>query len=510
MLGRIKNFFGMKPEAASQLKPVNPPKRLRKGLTALPSHLRSANTDANSTLPRADRRLATTDISRISRAQGSREILRELAHSSPDLSSAMFSYTRTAVTRSYTAIARNLDGTIHPEATRLVQQLLTRFDLLPDYTEGYAGTGSIRAIAESWSKELYIYGAIAGELVLGPDRLPQRIQPLTYTTIEFKPDKEGLAPVQKVGGEEIDLDIPTFFCVALDMELMEAYASSPVESAIKPTFFSEQFLADVQRVVRRAVHPRITVEIDYESFLKYMPPEAQVDQEKASEYYEQTVAAIEAQLNALEPEDALVHNSMLEISMDNNGNISLSSEYRTLEDMSNAKLATGAKVMPAMLGHGTKSSNIASTETLVFMKSAEGAIQFKLNEMFSKILTLAARLFGLDVYVEFEFDTINLRPESELEAFKQAKQSRVLELLSLGLIGDEEASIQLTGHLPPQGYTPLSGTMFQSNKPTGENLYGGESNSGSTLNQNLNPDTPTGARGQNNRSNPVKKGGQNA
>src|SRR5690606_34559756 len=123
--------------------------------------------------------------------------------------------------------------------------------------EGYAGSWSIRSISESWAKEIFLYGGCAGELVLGPDRLPQRIQPLTTTTIEFKPDKEGLKPIQKVGGEEIDLDIPTFFYTALDMELMEAYPSSPVESAIKPTLFSEQFLADIQRVVRRAVHPRI-------------------------------------------------------------------------------------------------------------------------------------------------------------------------------------------------------------------------------------------------------------
>lgn len=507
MLKRVKAFLGLSGmEAASQLKPVTPPKRLRNGLTALPSHLRSANTDANSVLPRSDRRLATADIARMSRQQGSRELTRELAHSSPDLSAAMWAFLRTAVTQKFIAIARNLDGTINPEATNLAQQLLTRFDLLPDYSEGYAGSWSIRAIAESWAKELYLYGSCDGELVLGKDRLPLRIQPLTTTTIEFKPDKEGLKPVQKVGGEEIDLDIPTFFHVALDMELMEAYAASPVESAIKPVLFSEQFLADIQRVVRRAVHPRIKVVVNQESFLKQMPPEMLHDQEKANEYFEAFMGDIEDQMNNLEPEDALVYTDIMEVTLDNNGNISLSSEYRTLEDLSNAKLATGAKVLPAMLGHSDGASNIASTETLIFMKAAEGAIQFKLNEMFSKIMTLALRLFGLDVYVEFTFEPINLRPQSELASYRQADQSRLLELLSLGLMTDEQVSIELTGHLPPEGYTPLMGTMFRSASANDTNRDGDTSNDGSTLNQKQKSDAPKSARGENNKSNPVKGG----
>ena len=35
-----------------------------------------------------------------------------------------------------------------------------------------------------------------------------------------------------------------------------------------------------------------------------------------------------------------------------------------------------------------------------------------------------------------------------------------LEKLSLGLITDEEASLTLTGKLPPPGYKPRAGTMF--------------------------------------------------
>ncbi len=78
----------------------------------------------------------------------------------------------------------------------------------------------------------------------------------------------------------------------------------------------------------------------------------------------------------------------------------------------------------------------------------------------SRILTLAARLYGSDVYVKFKFDPIDLRPEMELEAFKTMRQTRVLGLLSEGFLTDEEAAWELgTGPRAP-GAPPLSGTGF--------------------------------------------------
>ena len=100
--------------------------------------------------------------------------------------------------------------------------------------------------------------------------------------------------------------------------------------------------------------------------------------------------------------------------------------------------------------------------------------------------------------VEFTFDPIDLRPDNELLAFKQTKQMIVLEQLSLGLISDDEACLQLTGSLAPPGMKPLSGTMFK--QPNAQVSTSNPTNSGSTLNQNLAPTTPTTGRGQNRKA----------
>lgn len=489
--------------SAATLTPQPPPK-VRGKASALPSYLTTASPNKDNKLPENDRRLASTDLTKLNRSQGTKALVRELAHSSPDLSAAMYAYIRTAVTSTYTAVAKNPDGTFNREATALVQQLLVRFDVMPDFSQGYAGSNSMRSNSESFAKELYLYGSCACELVLGKDRLPLAIAPVSSPKIEFLPDGNRLKPRQKVGSDYIDLDIPTFFYTALDQELMEAYSSSPVESAIKSSLFSEQFIADLQRVVRRALHPRLVVEIDEEKFKDNLPPEAMHDTEALQNHLETMISSVTAMINGLEPEEALVHFDTLGITLLNNGNTSLSTEYEVLGGMVNAKMATGAKTLPAILGHGAGSSNIASTETLLFMKSVEGAIQGKLNEMYSRLLTLSVRLFGLDVYVEFSYAPIDLRPQAEMETFRTTKQSRLLELLSIGMITDEEASLEITGYLPREGAPVLSGTFFKSAAAASDPGKDGSSNSGSTTNQKLNPDVPTQGKGQNNKANPQK------
>jgi len=136
---------------------------------------------------------------------------------------------------------------------------------------------------------------------------------------------------------------------------------------------------------------------------------------------------------------------------------------------------------------------MASAETLLFMKNAEGSVQKKLNEMWSRVLTLAVRLFGQDVYVEFKYDSIDLRPDSELEAYKAMRQERTLALLSLGFISDDEASLTLTGSMTPAGFKSLSGTGFHEPAPV---EAGGNPNSQtSAMNKNKKKGAPQAPKG---------------
>lgn len=480
--------------------PTAPPPKVKAKAQAVPSFNKTLSPSTKSPINRTDNALINKDLTTLRVGADSREVIRKFARSSPDLSAAVTAYVRTGITSGYTAFARNMDGTINPEATAALMQVITRMDVLNDYTIGYDDSLSLRSLSEVWARELVTLGACCGELVLDKQRLPEKIQPITSAQVRLFPSKDGRKriPKQFVGGEYIDLDIPTFFMVMIDEDLQEAYPISPIEPAVQAVLFSADFMNDIRRIVKKAIHPRVTAVIDEVKFRASLPIDVKADQEQLEAYMAGIVGQLEEKLNSAEPEEAFVFFDSIGISVVDHGNTNLSQEYTVIQDMADAKLAAGAKVLPVTLGK-SGTSNAASTEAVMFVKYVEGTVWAKLNEMFSKTFTLAVRLLGHDVTVQFKYNSIDLRPDNELESFRSMKQSRVLMLLSLGLISDEAASIELTGYLPPVGYRPLSGTGFMPNssvEPTGDG-HNGASNSGSTMNQNLNGDAPQGVKSQN-------------
>ncbi|MDI1362521.1 hypothetical protein [Methylotenera sp.] len=494
---------------ASAQPKIAPPK-VKAGQQATPSFFKTAK-PSSAPLPNTDRRLATTDILGTRNQPDTWSVIREMVAASPDLSSAVFAYLRTAITPDYVAVAKNLDGTFNREATVALQQLIVRLNILQDYTDGFSGITGLRACSESLSKELIQYGAMSLELVLGKDRLPRSLVPISITKVKFRADDKWLKPFQLIGGVEVDLDIPTFFYSSLDQDLLNPYASSMLESAIQPVLFSTEFQNDLRRVVKKAIHPRLKAIIDSDKFKKNIPADVASDPDKLVLYMNAVISEIEGKVNGLQPEDALIVFDTLDVSYMTNGNISLDAEYTVLNEIIDAKLATGAKTLPSILGHGSGSQNIASSETLLFMKNSQGAVQGKLNDIYSRALTLALRLYGFDVYAEFTYGDIDLRPASELEAFKSMKQSRILDQLSLGLISDEEAGLAITGSLPPVGAPLLSGTFFRTTAgadPTA-NPYSGSATGtgdagGGALNQSVKSDAPKNSKGSKPKANNEK------
>lgn len=486
-------------DAATTLADPVPPK-VKPNLQSVPSYLTSQAT--GNRLPRPDLQLASTDLARLTRSATTTQQMSALAHSTPDMSASMFAYARLGIPKDFKVVAYNMDGTFNPDATTLAQQLAVRFDLFSDYGLGFLGKSSLRSVSEQLTKDMWLNGAMASELVLGKDRLPLRIQPVYSPDINFIPRTDGsLFPQQTRAGKFIDLDIPTFFFTELDRELNNPYPAAPMQSAIKPTYFAEEFQADLQRVVKRAVHPRLDLSMNEEKFMDSIPEKIKAaGLDEIMKFRLAVLTEFKNSVGDLNPDDALVHFDNITADYLNNGNASLSDEWGVLNEFQQARTATGTKTLPSILGHSVGSSNIASTETLQFMKNVEGAVTYKLNEHYSKIFTLAVRLFGQDCYVCFEYAAIDLRPQAELASHRQTEQSRLVQLLSLGFISDQEFAIEMTGNLPPDGFVPLSGTRFADLAGQVQDGSAGgaaPSNDGSTVNQKLNSPGPTGGKGSN-------------
>lgn len=421
---------------------------------------------AASALQRGDRRLANTDIAAYRAGNDTRTVIRDLAASNPDLSATINSYLRVGIPSTYTVMARDPDGVINVEATKLAQELLRRITFLGDVTLGYNPVSDLQSLSESLAKELLQYGSMALELALDKQRLPTYINAVSVTKLQFKEEDGGVYPVQVIGGQEVSLDIPTFFYISLDQDLLTAYSSSYIEPAIQAVLADTAFLNDLRKSMQRVIQPRLIATIIEDKIKTAAPPEISSDPEAMGVLYGSLIEQLTEVLNGLQPEDALVSFDNVEYTMlksEGGGGGNIAETLNLVQKLIESKLSAGAKSMPAILGRDS-AGGAATTTSMLFLKNAE-IVRTKLNTIYSRMMTQAVRLMGQDVYVEFTYAELDLRPQAELEAFRVMKQSRILELLSLGLISDEEACITLTGNLPRDGHVPLSGSMFKSNKP---------------------------------------------
>lgn len=485
--------------AATSL-PEDAPKPAKNRNVALPGFVKSSTPTKTDDLARTDLRSANTDILS-TRTNASGELLRRLSKTTPDLSAARSAYLRTGLPQSYKALARNTDGTFNRDATLLLQQILTRLEMAPNYAEGFTGVWTLRSLAESFAIELLTQGACAAELILDAARLPTKILPVPFAQIVFGTDRSRLYPRQKIsGGDPIDLNQSTFFVTILDQDLLEPYPDSPFEAAVQAVLAESDFFNDLRKIVKRAFHPRIEVSINEEKFRKTIPESIRMDPVKVGEFVDGQMASITQLINDLGPEDALIHFDYIEVQYMTNDRASPGQEAQTLQELARARVASGAKVLPSTIGQNGGSQNVASTESMLFLKNADSMIRMKVNEHLSRILTLALRLFGQEVYAEFRFDEISLRPELEMEAFYLMRQDRIKEQWSLGLLTDDEASLMLTGNVAPAGFKTLSGTMFHVSSGSANaspySTTGSSSDKQGAQNENLAPDTPTGSKGR--------------
>ncbi len=461
----------------SQLFPKKKPKA--KGIY-LPSFVTKVSTGSKINDERVNN--TNTDLTSIRYGTTTEEVVRDFSKNSPDISHAVELIMRFCVTDSYRLVAKELEtGSVNSDATTMVQSFASRLNRLPRNYDGFSFQSSINATSEALIRQLLTNGTCASELVLDKTALPSHISPISTNKLAYKSKGARVSPYLDDGANSVELDFPAVNIISLSQDPDTPYAESWFKSAVQSVVSSTEFTNDLRKSFRKASLPRVTATVDTKLFKETLSPEVIYDQKKYAEALNNALANIETKLNGLNPEDALVNFDIVNIDHLSAGNSSNHENVDTHAKLVNGQLSNGLHVLPSLLGRG-ESQSTASTETVLFLKIVE-SIQDRLNEVFSYHFTLAARLNGHDVTVNFKYKKPSLRPEMEEESFSSMKQSRIMEQLSYGFISDEEASIELTGDLPSGDFTPLSGTRFhgKSAEPV-ENPYSNTSVSGDQVN----------------------------
>lgn len=385
--------------------------------------------------------------------------LRDLYSREGTLATAGFNFVEVAMSGYRVKAYSTQTSQFDLQGSLLAQQIIASMDTLYDYSLGYGDKLAMDQLLEQCLLETVLTSTVVNELVLNKARLPEKVTVIPFETIEWKNGKQKKYPVQnRSEGDPVSLDLPNIFITELHRQANRAYSDSMFAASVNSTFQFAEFLQEMRRTVRRQGHSRLKLTISMETVMAALPESIKADPKKLQKALDDVKDNIENQVRNINPEDALVMYDTVDAElMKSDGE---KADYVPMIDALSGQLATSLKTPPSILGLRLEGSqSLSNTESLIFLKVAN-SVRRPTEINMSRLLTLAARLYGADVYVEFKFRPINLRPDLELEAFHTMRQQRIYELLSEGFMSDDEAAWELDQWPRPPGAPKLSGTGF--------------------------------------------------
>lgn len=444
--------------------------------------------DKGESLTNSSRRFLASAITQAKTRTDVNEIIRLLMREEGLFSSATQSMVAIASKSGYRIAGYSAEGVMDLGVMDTAYSVLDSIDSLDDY-EGFNDNIGVDSLLSTLTLDVVASGGCGAELVLSKEHLPNRIVPISYNSITWNSDGNGgRYPTQENG--DIELNVPNVFVAEHNRMADESYAESMMRSGLMQTFEFAEFLEDTHRSLNRSGHNRLIATLDQSKVRDTAPADIRNDPKKMAEYYNSVRSAVEDAISGAEPEDAFVAYDSVEYDVKEMAasKADYSSLLTTLGNLLGVSLKTPASVS------GLRSSGaqaLSNAETLIYLKVVE-AVRPAVEIIMSRALTLAIRLLGVDGYIKFEFNPIDLRPKTELEAYQGARLNRVLTLLSYGIINDAMACYEL-GIRPSGLIKELAGTGFYQTK-----VQEGTGERESSTGRALNPGTPSKSGGRDN------------
>lgn len=402
-------------------------------------------------------------------ALDSQDLLKKLFKGDPDVSATVGAFLTLADTN-YRFYVYNSEGVFDRDGQKVLSKTLNAMEYSRDYGRGFVFTPSLQSIAEQCRYMMLLRGGISAELIFDKFLLPVDIRQIDMKDIDWYEQKPGVYKPKQVSAASnitIDLDIPNFFVKYYRQNPTEIYPTSPFVSSINTIAARQQVINDLYRIMQKTGYPRLDVEVVEEVLIKNAPANIKSDGKLLIQWKADRMREIASSVSTMRPDAAYVHTDSVKPSILNEGGPKNALDVTAIIDVLNAQNQAALKTMATIIGRGSAGVNTASVEARVFSMSAD-SINTPIADLFSDMFTFALRLQGFEGYVVFSFDKAELRPQTELEPQLVLKQSRLLKDLSLGIISDEQYSIEMYGALPRDGAPILTGTGFFDAKSTGQ------------------------------------------
>jgi len=409
------------------------------------------------------------------------QVLRILNRHSPVFSTAVFNLVEISL-ESLKVKCISADGTYDAEGTKVAKRLLTNLDEPTDALKGFNMNRSEQSLTATMLQEVILSGGVFAEAVL-KDKVISNVAVVPLETIDFRENDKKVVPIQY----GVDLNYPTMFYASLHQQATTYKASSMMSPAVGTILSFTDFVTSMEKSLDKSGHARLTVTLNKEMYINNAPDTCKDDPDSMIEWLEKNRELIATTVGALEPDDVLImyDDQKAEILQGENTKADYSELLNTMAGI----LALSLKSHPAILGLRLEGSqSLSNIEALTYLHLAKG-VQRPVAEIWSRVLTLHLRLLGIVSTVHVEFESINLRPDTELETHHLTRQTRHLQLLSLGMITDDEFRYKMDLPEPPADYVPLSGTGFMQVKGNVDSTGGASNAQDGGAEQTLNPDS---------------------
>jgi hypothetical protein len=208
-------------------------------------------------------------------------------------------------------------------------------------------------------------------------------------------------------------------------------------------------LHDLRRVVAQQGYPRIDIVVKLEELRDSMPQEAQDSPEAYNEWVNDTIDEISAVYNNLEPDDAFVHTSPVQVNrpigtVDSSSLGAVEGLIRVIE----RQITRGLKTIPLLMGSNEATSETHANRQWEIYAAQIRSIQHLVETLLGSLCTLMLQIAGVQGTVTWRFAELRASEEMRDEQVKAAKLANAQTAYQAGYISHEEAAQNAVGHAP--------------------------------------------------------------
>lgn len=395
--------------------------------------------------------LDSRTLSRIS----PQELVELLADVSPEISSALWHFLR-FTNPGFEVQALDADGEIVPSGQEAIKEMITIMNEL---------YGSFDVVVGRLFIGAFIRGAFLGEVVLSNNgqEFVDLVTPDPWT-ITFKetvvPDRGKVWEIgQRQGGIFVSLNIPTVRYIPIDPLPGQPQGRAMMAPAMFVTLFIIGLLHDLRRVVAQQGYPRLDLKVNLEELAEAMPADLENDPKAYMNWVNDIISEIETVYRLLEPDDAYVHTSVVEV---NSPVGAINSDLKVVDDISRLleRMATRAlKTMPLLMGSNEAVSETHANRQWEIHAATIKSVQHLCETLLEGLFDEALRGQGIAAKTKFRF--AELRASEELRDAQTEAQNiqNAWNKYQAGWISQDQASELVTDapadqSLPRQAITP--------------------------------------------------------